>query len=88
MPASSKEILDIQGTIECGFTLKPVRDMTRIYTLSYSLLSAAELRDTISFPECGLIGTEQIVLFNKNIERIKNQSYINQKSYYWHEIIT
>ena len=32
-PASSKEFLDIQATIECGFTLKRVRDMTRTYRL-------------------------------------------------------
>ena len=33
MPASSsKEFLDIQATIECGFTLKRVRDMTRTYS--------------------------------------------------------
>ena len=31
-PALSKEFLDIQGTIECGFTLKHVRDMTRTYS--------------------------------------------------------
>ena len=31
-PASSKEFLDIQATIECGFTLKRVRDMARTYT--------------------------------------------------------
>ena len=33
-PASSKEFLDIQATqtIECGFTLKRVRDMTRTYS--------------------------------------------------------
>ena len=36
-PASSKEFLDIQATIECGFTLKRVRDMTRTY--SYNLIS-------------------------------------------------
>ena len=28
-PASSKEFLDIQATIECGFTLKRVRDMIK-----------------------------------------------------------
>ena len=28
---SSKEFLDIQATVECGFTLKRVRDMTRTY---------------------------------------------------------
>ena len=31
-PASSKEFLDIQANIECGFTLKRVRDMTRTYS--------------------------------------------------------
>ena len=34
VPASSKEFLDIQATIECGFTLKRVRDMTRTYSHS------------------------------------------------------
>ena len=32
-PASSKEFLDIQATIECGFTLKRVRDMTKTYSI-------------------------------------------------------
>ena len=31
MSASSKEFLDIQATLECGLTLKRVRDMIRIY---------------------------------------------------------
>ena len=30
VPVSSNEFLDIQVTIECGFTLKRVRDMIRI----------------------------------------------------------
>ena len=37
-PASSKEFLDIQATIECGFTLKRVRDMTRTYSLLFTNL--------------------------------------------------
>ena len=32
MPASSKEFLDIEATIVCGFTLKRVRDMIRTYS--------------------------------------------------------
>ena len=28
-PVSNKETLDIQATIECGFTLKRIRDMIR-----------------------------------------------------------
>ena len=31
-PASSKEFLDIQATIECGFALKHVRNMIRTYS--------------------------------------------------------
>ena len=31
-PASSKEFLDIQATIECEFTLKRVRDMIKTYS--------------------------------------------------------
>ena len=31
-PALNKEFLDIQATIEYGFTLKRVRDMTRTYS--------------------------------------------------------
>ena len=32
MPALSKEFLDIQATIDYGFTLKYVRDMIRTYS--------------------------------------------------------
>ena len=31
-PVSSKEFLDIQATIKCGFILKRVRDMIRTYS--------------------------------------------------------
>ena len=37
-PASSKEFLDIQATVECGFTLKLVRDMIKSYNQDYSEL--------------------------------------------------
>ena len=33
MPVLSKEFLDIQATIKCGFTLKRVRNMKRTYNL-------------------------------------------------------
>ena len=32
MPVSSKEFLEIQANIECGFTLKCVCDMLRTYS--------------------------------------------------------
>ena len=35
-PAKSKEFLDIQATIECGFTLKSVRDMAE-YTVKCTI---------------------------------------------------
>ena len=38
----SKEFLDIQETTECGFTLKPVRDMTRTYSLSKDFFTIQE----------------------------------------------
>ena len=34
-PASSTEFLDIQAIVECGFTLKRVRDMTRTYSVMH-----------------------------------------------------
>ena len=45
MPVSSKEFLDIQATIECGFTLKHVREMIRTY--SEDLLSAISLKNEL-----------------------------------------
>ena len=33
--ASSQKLLDIQATIECGFTLKSVREMIRTYSLKH-----------------------------------------------------
>ena len=40
VPASSKEFLDVQTAVECRFTLKGVRDMTRAYRqISQYLLS-------------------------------------------------
>ena len=48
-PASSKEFLDIQATIECGFTLKRVRDMIKTYSqtkFTYSLLGKAFEKQT------------------------------------------
>ena len=41
-PASTKEFLDIQATIECGFTLKRVRDMTRTYSQILTSLSVCK----------------------------------------------
>ena len=37
--ASSKKLLDIQATIECGFTLKRVRHMIRTYSQSAETLT-------------------------------------------------
>ena len=45
--ALSKEFLEIQGTIECGFTLKLVRDMTRTYNHDSSLAQPI-MRETLA----------------------------------------
>ena len=43
VPASSKEFLDIQATIECGFTLKHVCDMTKTYSQSLVVRASENL---------------------------------------------
>ena len=48
-PASSKEFIDIQETVECVLTLKRVRDMTRTYShfflSGYSFTSSHDSQD-------------------------------------------
>ena len=45
VPISSKELLDIQATIECGFTLKCVRDTIIAYRhIGFPKSSQTELR--------------------------------------------
>ena len=38
-PVSSKEFLDIQPNIECGFTLKRVHDMIKTYSKTCIVIS-------------------------------------------------
>ena len=47
VPASSKEFLDIQVSIECGFTLKRVRDMARTYSQMHRTDKYSEHRSII-----------------------------------------
>ena len=47
-PASSKEFLDIQATIECGFTLKRVCDMTRTYSQMHHTDKYSEHRTSLA----------------------------------------
>ena len=44
-PASSKEFLDIQATIECGFTLKRVRDRTINVWNIFNIKNTGEYHD-------------------------------------------
>ena len=46
-PASSKEFLDIQATIECGFTLKRVRDMIITYSQADYSSKITEIKNKI-----------------------------------------
>ena len=43
-PASSKDFVDIHATIECGFTLKCVPDMTRTYSQTGYFLLKVEIK--------------------------------------------
>ena len=43
-PVSSKEFLDIQENIECGFTLKCVRDMIRTYSTMKQYINKTSLK--------------------------------------------
>ena len=46
--ASSEEFLFIQASIDCGFTLKRVRDMTRTYSQMHFIDKSSE-QSSISF---------------------------------------
>ena len=60
-PASSKEFLDIQATIECGFTLKRVRDMSmeEEHTVK-DIMSLAV--GTVGFLSCNKVVSKLIAL--------------------------
>ena len=60
-PASSKKFLDIQATIECGLTLKRVRDMIR----TYSQLKSNVMKVPTSLTN--FTGDNQILMFEKRI---------------------
>ena len=50
VPASSKEFLDIQATVECGFTLKLVRDMIKTYNQSVKELLKKHKTSLVNVP--------------------------------------
>ena len=61
-PASSKEFLDIQATVECGFTLKLVRDMIKTY--NQYCFSVRNFYCTVKkFVFCWCVPTDYFVLF-------------------------
>ena len=49
--ASSKEFLDIQATVECGFILKLVRDMIKTYNQMHRKDKYSQL-SSILWPVC------------------------------------
>ena len=63
MPASGKEFLDILATIECGFTLKRVRDMTRRYSQEFQLLQ------TLS--DLSIKHLIKLMLFENDVKHLK-----------------
>ena len=68
-PASSKEFLDIQATIECGFTLKRVRDMIRTFSrliLHTNFSKSEKARQRIIRLSIGTLSNCQKQLKDKN----------------------
>ena len=58
-PVSSKEFLAIQATIECGFILKRVRNMIRIYTQIWLFAGPNQL--FLTFFKICLLGFLEII---------------------------
>ena len=64
VPASSKEFLDIQATIECGFTLKRIHDMTRTYSqLFWGCLMNSIKSNTINLKNIFMLSSMQNINF-------------------------
>ena len=81
-PASSKEFLDIQATIECGFTLKRVRDMTRTYSHLQYLFKQQGLQIIIG---CNLKVVNYLdVTFNLNHGSYRPYRKPHHKTHYTH----
>ena len=84
-PALNKEFLDIQATIECGFTLKRVRDMTKTHSQMNEIVNRFLLAGDKFMPEmhlsqpgftCSACGP-----FTKNKERIQTFKETGDTSY-------
>ena len=71
-PASSKEFLDIQATIECGFTLKRVRDMTRTYR-HVDMLVHIKIYKTIHL--CNICNGKRIINSSAVCKLMKHMEY-------------
>ena len=77
-PASSKEFLDIQATIECGFTLKRVRDIIRTYSQYNHMNVLANENELLKYIE---IWNKIEALFNKKVnkKRLYNKPMYNNE---------
>ena len=51
-PVSSKEFLDIQATVESGFTLKRVCDMTRTYSI---IIYFFQIKKKLGYPKIMIV---------------------------------
>ena len=84
-PALSKEFLDIQATIECGFTLKLVRDMIKTYNqtkLTADVNTLDNKIDTVDkkIPDVSGLATNpsltsylQTATFNSKVAEVENK---------------
>ena len=70
-PASSKEFLDIQATVECGFTLKLVRDMIKTYNQDKQLVNN---NNNDHYKDKLLLSKEREIfkdIYNKRLDKIE-----------------
>ena len=78
-PALSKEFLDIQATVECGFTLKLVRDMIKTYNVPANLSNLKSKVDKLDVDKLvpvdlsKLSGTVKKDVYNAKINNIEDK---------------
>ena len=79
MPVSSKEFLDIQATIEYGFTLTCIRDMIRTYSQSLLMEKVSKTKGAWNSWPVALLVTKQV-------QKNSFVSYILSDHVWWYNI--
>ena len=86
-PASSKEFLDIQATVECGFTVKVVRDMLKTYNQMHltdkysqhsSIILPSWLNGCVFVDELGDCGSSPVaVTYSSAMARASRKQFLD-----------